>query len=576
MTVNQNSQYANKASDILKEGRWFRDREGRYVLFRGVNFASRSKLPPYLPVAPLEVKDINRLDLKMELELVKPELDLLKHLGFNIIRLLVSWKAIEPYPNPDLERIVPEGDKYLTKLKEVIDALYLRNLFVILDFHQDIAHETFGGDGFPDWAIALDDKNKKRPVPSNLKNKKWQSAYVLHKLVKHTLKSFWENNLTNQEYDLRNYPVRTHLEKTIGQTVKFFKLLNNQQGHPAILGIEPFNEPHPAGLPNDRFETEYLPKFYLNVESEVRKFDDNIFLFIEPRVSWTYSSGGNDKSIFGPSPFSIRHTFNLELIRNTMTEGKIKPKQIHTYLPSNPGTIDSFRTHGVLSFHYYEPGAVAGSFLKIPENMYKYKREWPDIFAQLVEAAYERDLVPFLTEFGGFQEAEQIRDYINLQFVQIEFHLLNATYWNYDLYNTVEDKDNWNLENYSLLGPNRVPRNLDVMARPYPMRSSAVPSLLSFDIESKWGIIILNGPVIKSPTVIYVPYHIHYSPEFGVWATSDKLKWDKANQILFWYPDKSQETNMIIFGIKKDLDIDQLPNRAKRLSDKTIFVNRFG
>jgi hypothetical protein len=44
-------------------------------------------------------------------------------------------------------------------------------------------------------------------------------------------------------------------------------------------------------------------------------------------------------------------------------------------------------------------------------------------------------------------------------------------------------------------------------------------------------------------------------------SVSDIVKWDKANQILFWYPDKNQETNMIIFGIKKDLDIDQLPNR---------------
>jgi hypothetical protein len=99
-----------------------------------------------------------------------------------------------------------------------------------------------------------------------------------------------------------------------------------------------------------------------------------------------------------------------------------------------------------------------------------------------------------------------------------------------DLYNTVEGKDNWNLENYSLLGNNRIlPRNLDVMARLYPMRSSAVPSLLSFDIESKWGVIILNGPVIESLTVIYVPYNMHCSAEFQVWVTSDKLKWDKAN-----------------------------------------------
>ncbi len=78
-------------------------REGRYILFRGVNFASRSKLPPYLPIAPLHVENIDQSKLKEEIELVKSELDLLKKLGFNIIRLLISWKAIEPKPNPNLD-----------------------------------------------------------------------------------------------------------------------------------------------------------------------------------------------------------------------------------------------------------------------------------------------------------------------------------------------------------------------------------------------------------------------------------------------------------------------------------------
>ena len=43
---------------IWKSGHWFRDEHLRYALFRGVNFGSRSKLPPYLPIAPLEIKDI--------------------------------------------------------------------------------------------------------------------------------------------------------------------------------------------------------------------------------------------------------------------------------------------------------------------------------------------------------------------------------------------------------------------------------------------------------------------------------------------------------------------------------------
>jgi hypothetical protein len=151
-----------------------------------------------------------------------------------------------------------EGKQYLGYVKEIIDELYKRDLYVLLDFHQDIAHKIYGGDGFPDWALAIDSKHKK-PKPANLRDKKWQVAYMINKLVKNTLSSFWENNLTNIEAGLQNYPVRTHLEKTVGQTVKFFQESDskdlqgqerNEKGHPAIVGIEPFNEPHPVGLRN--------------------------------------------------------------------------------------------------------------------------------------------------------------------------------------------------------------------------------------------------------------------------------------------------------------------------------------
>ena len=291
----QASQLTDNARYFTKDGRWFRDSLGRYVLFRGVNFGSRSKLPPYLPIAPLDVRNIDQLDLKKEIELVKPELDLLRHLGFNIVRLLISWKAIEPKPNPNLEELLPEGKRYLSMVKEIIDELYKRDLYVFLDFHQDIAHEIYGGDGFPDWAIGIDKKNKK-PKPASLRDKKWQVAYMINKLVRNTFRSFWDNNLTNIEAGLENYPVRTHLEKTIGQTVKFFtdsgNDVNNEKGHPAILGIEPFNEPHPVGLKD--FESNQLFKYYLNVESEIRKYDDKIFLFIEPGVDWTIADREGD------------------------------------------------------------------------------------------------------------------------------------------------------------------------------------------------------------------------------------------------------------------------------------------
>ena len=397
----QKQQQLNRnGKSIWKNGSWFNDDQGRYLLFRGVNFASRSKLAPYLPIAPLETKNLSQLDLKEEIKSVKPELDRLKDLGFNIVRLLISWKAIEPRPNTNLDELLPEGKQYLTCVKEIIDELYARNLYVFLDFHQDIAHEVYGGDGFPDWALATDIEHK-LPEPSNLRDKKWMIKYVINKSLKKTLTSFWRNDLTNIEGEnkLEHFPVRTHLEKTIGQTARFFRSLNNGAGHPAILGIEPFNEPHPAGLPKEQFEGEFLVDFYRNVDLEIRKFDPDVFIFMEPSVAWTTPSsnaeGGNKSNLDlgGSGPFSARKSFNLDLVKNVMVDGEVKPIQLNTFLPKNLKSVSTFARNGVLSFHYYDMIAIASSladsYMNIPENMYRYKREWPLIYAQLANAPRE-------------------------------------------------------------------------------------------------------------------------------------------------------------------------------------------
>jgi hypothetical protein len=453
-----------------------------------------------------------------------------------------------------------------------------------LDFHQDIAHEVYGGDGFPDWALATD-KEHKLPEPSNVRDKKWMIKYVTNKSVKNTLTSFWRNDLTHtgeRENKLEHFPVRTHLEKTIGQTAKFFRSLNNGAGHPAILGIEPFNEPNPVGLPKEQFEQDFLVDYYRNVDLEIRKFDPDVFIFMEPNVGWTIPSSkgqeGNKNvlDLFSSGPFSAKDAFNMNLVENVMVEGKVDSKQLITFLPKNLSSVSTFARNGVLSVHFYDMMAIATSFMKIPENMYRYKREFPLIFAQLANAARERGLIPFLTEFGGSQETEEVGEYLNLHYEQIEAHLLNATIWNYDLYNTKEGKDNWNLENFSLLGPNRTPRNLDAVARPYPMRSSAEPVLLFFDIESKYATIILKGKVVEAPTVIYIPFNIHYAPEFSVWATTSKqIKWDKDNQLLYWYPAKERTVNQIIIGKSRNLDTSILPKQAKDLASEVTLVGSF-
>jgi hypothetical protein len=89
-----------------------------------------------------------------------------------------------------------------------------------------------------------------------------------------------------------------------------------------------------------------------------------------------------------------------------------------------------------------------------------------------------------------------------------------------------------------LVGPNKALRNMDMVIRPYPMRSSAEPSVIFFDTYSKYASVMLKGKVCEATTIIYILYDKHYSPEFTVWATSAEMKWDKKNFLLHWYPAK--------------------------------------
>jgi hypothetical protein len=77
------------------------------------------------------------------------------------------------------------------------------------------------------------------------------------------------------------------------------------------------------------------------------------------------------------------------------------------------------------------------------------------------------------------------------------------------------------------------------------------------------------------PTVVYVPYHYHYSPSFRVWATSNKIEWDKTNQLLSWYPETDENENQIIIGVTDILEKNALPKRVQALAGRSKFTNVF-
>ncbi len=542
------------ARDIKKSGAWFQDGEGRYALFRGVNFASRSKLPPYLPVFPLAHKELSAEALRDELSRVRPYLDLLKDLGFNVVRLLVMWKGLSPLPDGNVSR------DYLGALAAVIDDLYRRGLFVIVDFHQDIAHECYSGDGFPDWAIAVDDLHPEPATPEP-RNPRWMLRYfdialppalptTMSMRVRNSLRSFWRNRTSNARYGLADFTTQSSLVDTVAKTADYFK------GHRAILGYEPFNEPHPVGLGKSAFETAYLAPFYDSVVEAVGRVDESVSVFIEPRVDWNiYPS---DAPEFDCVSF--------------VTD----PQKMKSFLPppSVPG-------RAVFSFHFYDPRTELLAALSRADEMEHKQKQWTSMFEAMVLAGRSRGLVPFLTEFGGDHRwkfrtdlrpavyTTEIRAYLDLEFQQVESNLLNAALWSFNLYSTPEQGDNWNGESFSLLDSDHVVRNPDIVSRPYPLRSSAAPSKIFFDIETRHAAIVLRGLPVAAPTVVFVPRKYQYGDGFEVRASGQSLRWDDRNQWLYWLPSPGEEAHQVVICPRGAFDGDSLPEESRELLAKT-------
>jgi hypothetical protein len=141
------------------DGEWFVDDKGRKVLLRGVNLSGSSKMPAtpngatHLKTDFHDHRDASFVGRPFPLDEADEHLGRIKHWGFNAIRLLVTWEAIE-HAGPG------EYDKeYLDYLEEVIKKIDSYGLHVIIDPHQDVWSRMCGGDGAPGWtfeAVGID------------------------------------------------------------------------------------------------------------------------------------------------------------------------------------------------------------------------------------------------------------------------------------------------------------------------------------------------------------------------------------------------------------------------------------
>jgi len=209
------------------------DADGRIVIYHGVNVANTAKHSEgHLPWQ-------SRDDLAQ-----------LPEWGFNLVRYLVFWEAIEPEQGQ-------YDDAYIAQVIERIEWLRDLGVDVLLDVHQDLYGPRFTGNGFPDWTVNDDGLPFTERQP-------WNMNY-LEPAVIAAFKNFWRSDDLKARY-----------------VAMLEHLLLQVDAYPNVIGLDIMNEPFPGQDPD--FEGVDLTQFYEDVQAMRRRNGFKTRLFFEPLI----------------------------------------------------------------------------------------------------------------------------------------------------------------------------------------------------------------------------------------------------------------------------------------------------
>lgn len=244
-----------------------KDQYGRQLILHGLNTSSSAKYGNYLPW--IDESDVDRE---------------YKEFGFNYVRLLTSWVAIEP------QRGV-YNTEYLDQLAERVRWYTSRGMFVMIDMHQDVYGACVGGNGHPEWSCITEGAQ-----PIDLTGLPWWLKNIDPAAIA-AWKNFWEYK---DHQFLQDHYINAWL-----QLVRRFK------DNPYVIGYDLMNEPWPGDLVkafiSGEFERNELPALYNRLIPAIRNIDQNKYIFFEPL----------------PAPVTFGAPTNLPKIEDAIADAKL-------------------------------------------------------------------------------------------------------------------------------------------------------------------------------------------------------------------------------------------------------------
>lgn len=138
---------------LLINGTWFREiTKGRKVLLRGINLGGDTKVPfpnggTQYPDNFQNHREVSFIGRPFPLAEAEEHFLRLQNWGFNCLRLLTTWEAIE-HAGPGKYDL-----NYLEYFTAIVDMAGKFGFYVFIDFHQDVWSRMTGGDGAPGWTL---------------------------------------------------------------------------------------------------------------------------------------------------------------------------------------------------------------------------------------------------------------------------------------------------------------------------------------------------------------------------------------------------------------------------------------
>ncbi len=200
------------------------DGQGRVVILHGVD-AVYKHAPFELYDAPGKPWNFSDADAAM-----------IASLGFDVVRLGIVWAGLEPGTGgPDEPAICTPGtprsapllsthvlDAYLARVKQTVDLLGRYHIYTMLDMHQDLYSQVFGGEGAPPWAVCTNDLPVVHPPG------RWSRVYGTAALQV-AFEHFWNNDVVGN--------LQGRYDAVWSAVASYFA------HDPWIVGYDPFNEP---------------------------------------------------------------------------------------------------------------------------------------------------------------------------------------------------------------------------------------------------------------------------------------------------------------------------------------------